>query len=271
MVTLTLVIGLSTKLITPLSRFMKNYAGSYVSCLLEVGELPYFLSTSSNPQCTFENMQASGRFDDTSSSSSVRGSGSSNNSNSKAKNNSNNSTDGSDSKSRNGSDSNRNNRNNAGGNNSRSPRLQTGSNTGTDSGPGSSSGSIETGGGQSSVQVVNNERGFSENGLGSGSNDTGQGISGSIKVPRSAGSEKKQMSSSKPIEKSSDGNGDNLRKGSFSAPVSKPERKVANSDLSLGFNLGMYLRYFIIAGLILALIIMVGTQINSLRKGWGSE
>jgi hypothetical protein len=264
-VTLTLVIGVSTKLIKPLGEFMKNYAGGYVECLLETGDLPPPLNNNPNSECTVAKMQAAGRFDKSSGPSGGNGRTSSNSANNNSNNNRNNG----------GNGNNRNSR----GSNSSGPQLQTGSNTGADS---SSSGTSASGSGSNRgdklAAAANNASKKSSNSGGSeGSyralNDNGRGISGAVKIPNPAALQDKAIKPSASLKKDNKAGGDNLRKGSFSAPVNKLPERDPNADLQadIGFQYGMYIRYLVIGGLIIALIIMVGTQLNSLRKSWGGQ
>lgn len=259
-VTLTLVIGVATKLIRPLSDYMKNYAGVYVECLLETGDLPPPFSNP-NSECTIERMQASGRLANSTSSGGSSGSGSNSNRNTSNTNptpiNS-----------------------NSGGGSGRSsastPRLQTGANTGADGGYSESSGNnSETGNKVPANDGGNNEaRRSRSNGEGTPyitDEESGRGITGEVRIPNKS----KPTDPNAPvasIKKGQSTSGDDLRKGSFSAPISKKvDRDPSQAQNDLGFQFGLYLRYLIIGGILLALIIMVGTQINSLRKSWGNQ
>lgn len=264
-VSITLVIGVATKLITPLRNFMQNYAGAYVECLLETGDLPYFLTTNPNSECTFENMEASGRIN-ISSNGGGGGSGSNRNRNSNPNTNrsgasANNSGQGSGSGS--------------GGNNS--PRPMVGSNTGADSSGGEGAGGSSAGNkGAGQDNLANsaankNSSSGSDSMSGSNLNDTGAGISGVVTVPNTLKPNEVTIAPSRPLKADKPSPNDELRKSSFSAPFNeKPEKKDGpNLEGNMDFNWGMYIRYFMIGGIILALIIMVGTQLNSLRKSWG--
>ncbi len=266
-VTLTLVIGVATKLVPQLKKFMENYAGAYVVCLLETGELPPPLTTRTNPQCTIENMEASGRLN-----ASGGGSGSGG------------SSSGSSDSSRN---DNSNSTNTNAGNQSRgrpsrnAPRQQTGANTGTDgnaTGSGAANSASKSGDKLASAanSASNRTNGAPNNDGGvpySVQQDRGSAISGYVKAPRTGNLKDKNLKPTTKLKKDSKIGGENLRKGSFSAPISKDKKRdISNmDDIELGFQFGKYLRFFIIGGLLLALILMVGTQINSLRKSWGAN
>lgn len=276
-VSITLVIGVATKLITPLRDFMQNYAGAYVECLLETGDLPSFLTTNPNSECTIEKMKAVGLLDSTSGGSGGSGgggsggqtSGNSNASNSNRSNGSSNTNGGSGSGSGSGSSS----------GSSRGPQPSQGSNTGADSGneTGSSSSSSSAGGaGEDKDAKKSNSLSSGDSsdsgGLKTYQNDYGSGITGVVSVPKEMQQNGLQSGSSQMV-KSGQSQVDELRQSSFSAPFNeKPEpKKGLDLESGMGFNWGMYLRYFIIGGIILALIIMVGTQLNSLRKSWTSS
>lgn len=270
-VTLTLLLGLATKLIPQLSDFMQNYAGAYVECLLETGELPPPLNLNPNSLCTLENMRTTGRLENTSS-----GSGGSGGSrpNRATSSNDNNSANRGNSGGQGGS------RGNSG--SSQSPRPRTGANTGADSSAGgSSSGGRGASRGSklaaaaNAAEAANAQRG---QGAGGGASyaaqqDNGRGITGVVKIPNTATLKDSDKPLSNKIKSDKKLGGENLRKGSFTAPITKPKEnsEATNSSMDLGFPYGLYLRYFLIGGLILALILMVGTQLNSLRKSWGSE
>lgn len=263
-VTLTLVIGVATKLIPQLRDFMQNYAGAYVVCLLETGELPPPLTLSLNPQCSIENMEAAGRLNASGGSSGTTGSSGSGQGNQQGSTNQNSNTPAAANRS---------------GGSSSSPRQISGANTGTD---GNSNGSAAGGSQSKSGDKLAAAANSASNGVNNLNNltevpyaaqkDNGSGISGYVKNPNSANLKDKNIKPTAKLKKDNKIGGENLRKGSFSAPISKnKERGLSNADdVSLGFQFGKYLRYFIIAGLLLALILMVGTQINSLRKSWGS-
>ncbi len=266
-VSITLVIGVATKLITPLRDFMQNYAGAYVECLLETGDLPYFLTSNPNSECTFESMEASGRFN---ASSGGSGGGSNSNRNNNSNSNANRSNASTNNSGR-GSNSN-------GGGSSNSPRPISGSNSGADGSGGDGAGGSAAGGKGAGQDSFANSSANSNNSSGSdtlsGSNlsDTGAGISGAVKVPNTLKNNDVKLTPNKAIKNDKVAPDEELRKSSFSAPFNeKAEKKDGpNLEADMGFNWGMYIRYFIIGGIILALIIMVGTQLNSLRKSWGT-
>ncbi len=264
--TITLVIGVATKLITPLKDFMQNYAGAYVECLLETGDLPYFLTSNANSECTIDKMEAAGRF--TASTGGGGSGGKGNNSGSK----SNSSSSGPKNNA-----SNNQNRSGSGGSNINPQPIQ-GANTGADTSGSSGSGSGASRGAAlanaaNSAGAKSNNSGASAGAVpGSYDNDYGRGITGVVSVPNDMKSKDVKIAPNKPIKSDKKPGGDDLRKSSFSAPINEKPEKKQGPDLEggMGFNFGMYIRYFIIGGIILALIVMVGTQINSLRKSWGT-
>ena len=270
-VTLTLLLGLATKLIPQLRDFMQNYAGAYVECLLETGELPPPLNLNPNSLCTLENMQATGRLENTSSGGG--GSGGSRPNRATSSNGNNSGANG----------GNRSGQGGSGGNSgsSQNPRPRTGANTGADSSAGgSSSGGRGASRGDKLAAAANTAAAQAQRSQGAGGGvpysvqeDNGRGISGIVKIPNTAAMNDKEKAPPNKIKSDKKLGGENLRKGSFTAPVTKPKEnnEAANSSMDLGFPYGLYLRYFLIGGLILALILMVGTQLNSLRKSWGSE
>jgi hypothetical protein len=258
-VTLTLVIGVATKLIPQLSDFMQNYAGAYVECLLETGDLPYFITNNPNSECSIENMRASGRLPQ---SSNVAGGGSGSGSNRGSQN----STPPPSSNSNSGGSS----------GTSSTPQPRVGANTGADSAS-TGSGQGGSGGTGDRFQAPNTDaQNRANNSSGAGvpyaiQEDNGRGITGVVKIKNPNASENDDKP--KPSLKTNKNEGGNeLRKTAFSAPINKKETKDLSSEanLDLGFQFGKYLRYLMIGGIILAVIIMVGTQINSLRKSWGS-
>lgn len=267
-VTLTLILGVTIQLIPQLRDFMQNYAGAYVECLLETGELPPPLTVGQNPQCTLENMRVSGRI--TVADGGRGGAGGSGASGSNA----NRSTATSNSNGNSGQGS-----NNSNGGSNAGPQPRTGSNTGADgSATGSASAAKGPSRGDKLASAANNAANTqSSSGTGSetssfGQQDRGQAISGVIKAPKGSVLDDDKVTASAKI-KNGNAEAENLRKGTFTAPVTKPKDngETTNATTDLGFQFGLYLRYFLIGGLLLALILMVGTQLNSLRKSWGSQ
>ncbi len=279
-VTLTLLLGVATKLIPQLRDYMQNYAGSYVECLLETGELPPPLNSNPNSECTIESMTASGRIG-TTSTGGGGGSGGGSGTNNKTSNNSN-SNNGNNSNSNQNANSNGSGSGGSGSNSGPKPRV--GANTGADAatpgfGSGSSSGSKGSSTGDkvaADPTLTPNELNSSGSGRGvpySVQQDNGRGISGMIKAPNQTEAAIIGSGATSTLKKGNNFAGDDLRKSSFSAPITKDDNdnKASNDSIDLGFPFGLYLRYFLIGGLLLALILMVATQLNSLRKGWGSQ
>lgn len=266
LVTITLVLGLATKFMPQLNEYLQNYAGSYVECLLETGELPPPFDPP-NSECTIENMKASGRI--TTPSNNVASSGG---------NGSSNQVNRSDN-----SSSNQNNTGSSGGGGSRSgspgsaPRPFSPTNAGTD---GSNTANMATSGrgAGNNSSISNPSSGTTETGSiknpYAAQQDNGQGISGRISAPRTAASEiDRNLSGKSNLKKDNTLGGENLRQGSFSAPVNKKDGRDPNDieSADMGFNFGLYLRYFLIAGILLALFIMIATQLNTMRKSWGTQ
>ena len=286
-VSITLISALATKLIKPLSKFMENYAGKYVECLLETGDLPYFMTANPDSKCPLEKMGATGSING--------GSGGSNGSNSdeeggssSSKSNGGNSTQGKNSdaneNSSGGKSSNTSSSPSAGG-----PRLRTGSGVVTDSGNSNSFSSLEEGSnsdkntksGSRRSRRRNNRNKFPKESL-SGEDipyeyqeDIGEGLTGVIKAPEDPfknSSTPSPLPAPKASKKEAENN--NLRPQSFSVPLAKKKtRGPTTLDMSLGkgFSFRKIIFYLIIGGIIFALIILVGTQLNSLKKGWGKS
>lgn len=269
-VTTTLVLGLATKLVPQINTFVQNYAGAYVQCLLETGELPgSSFTTNPNSECTIEGMTASGRIQAPANSTlSGGGSGSGRGNASNSSQNGSSQGSGSGSSGSGGS-----------GNSNNSPQPSYPGSSGADSIAGSASRSgnksnSETASGAGSEKANNNNGSSSIRNPYANMQDNGRGISGAIAAPvtgtRSLNDKNENLRTG--LKKDTTLGGEHLRKGSFSSKVNKAEGADADAlqTEGLGFSFGLYLRYFLIGGILLALFIMVGTQLNSLRKSWGT-
>lgn len=277
-VTLSLIIGLATHFITPLRDYLQNYAGTYIECLLETGELPFIIASTESQECDFDELKA--RIDEA-----TAGGDSSGGTPGNA------STDGSngDSSDNNSNNSNQNANNNAnagggsgggGGSSLGGPRLNQsgGLNEGATSGFNSGGGDGSSRGGKLAARV---KRANAEAANATGSNNTipykyeqdyGRGLSGVLPVERTEEeTELQSIRQNQVTKKSSKKEAEQqLRKKDFTVKP-PPKQKTAGQnqeDFSLGLNFGKYMRYFLIGGIIFALIIMVFTQLNNLRKGW---
>ena len=289
-VSITLILALATKLIKPLSNFMENYAGGYVECLLETGDLPYFMTENPDSECSLEKMEAIGRINVDSGGSST-GSGPSDKEgggSSSSNPNGGDSTQGKNS-SANENSSGGKSSNTSGSSSSRGPRLRTRSNAVTDSRSSNSFSSLEDGssnkntksGSRKSRRRNNTNKSQKKSLSGGGETsyeyqeDTGRGFTGVIKAPEDPfknPSTPSPLPAPKASKKEAENN--NLRPQSFSVPLAKKKtRGPTNSDMNLGkgFSFRKIIFYLIIGGVIFALVILVGTQLNSLKKGWGKN
>lgn len=272
-VTVTFVIFVSSRLMTPVTRFMKNYAGAYVECLLETGELPFIAAVSENTECSLDQLEKRDRnladLDIAGGGSGGSGSGGNSNQNDDSANNSNNSNNRNGSGSRGGSRS-----------GSNSSPIHNASGALNETGSASFGSGGAGGGGSRGDKLAAKANNASKSGDYSSSSvpyqfqqDYGRGISGYIAAPKTKEQkEMEKLESSKAAVKNKGGNeSQRLRAKSFVAPVSKKSDKKAGigGDIDLGFNFGKYLRFFMIGGIIFALIIMLFTMFNNLRKNWG--
>ena len=274
-VSVVLIVALATKLIPPLNDFVRNYAGDYVDCLLRIGHIP------DNPYvtCPLKKMDS---IDHTSVNSSG-GKGGSSSSSGKS---------GSDSSKNDPSSSNKNSSQT-----SSSTPYGSSSSGGSQRGPRLHKGSIAIDTESSSSSFSNEDLNENSKSYSKGSRrkkprnyfppqdssegnipyeyeeDYGSGFTGVLQAPENPSGENLLPSQSpQKISKNKDNGNSDLRPQSFSAPVTKKKKRdLSNLDSSLKtkFSIRKILFYFIIGAIILALIVLVGTQLNSIRKSWG--
>lgn len=275
-VTLSLIVGLSIHFIQPLGDYLKNYAGAYIECLLETAELPFILASTPSNECDIENL----RTTVSEISSEGGGSGGSSGDNSGSNNSANNDSNERSNTAGNTGGQNGNRRSPSGGGGNSGPRNNSGggiSETGVSANTGSSEGSGDSRGSRLAAKARQASAG--EGGSGSTTTvpykyeqDMGRGLTGVIPVERTKDEQILQAgrNPSDPPKAPRDNQVDQLRKKGFTAEI-PPPAKVAGQEsdgITMDLNLGKYLRYLMIGGIVLALVVMVFLQLNSLRKGW---
>lgn len=263
-VTVSIIIGILYQFNDAFKGFLDNYFGDYIACLLETGELPSLGGdgpTQSECNAGFANFSiANGRPSKGSNgSSSGRGSGG-DSSGSSGKS----ADDASDSQST-GQGSRRRSR----------PSKFTSNHS-----PSNSEASASSRKGRPARQSVRNNQAIKDaSGLGAGSSDASAGGGRGRRIVRKRiihlgeeyltkdAKKKKDKVVSRGKPKKKNGKSSSLRKATFELELPKPKRKLAEADLD-GFSFGFFIKFLLIAAIIIALLLFLGGQALQIKKSW---
>lgn len=276
-ITISMILLAMTNLFRPMQKFMQDFMGTYVACLLSSGELPAIRSTNSlkdaEPKCNFSLVGGNAQFNNGQGSGGGNsGTGSNNQNSANTSSNSSNNSKGKD-----------------GGGSAKGPSSEANSSSGSNSYAGSagrrtssssgfmrrssdSSSGGDMAGEDGGKRYVNNldkngnDRFFRGDRRGSNnSGRNGRGIAlGGLTEEDQKKIERKIQSSPRAIPKSNE---------EFSVPGKKtivkpppPKQKIAAAEKEEGFTIGNFLKYIIIAVILLLILILGGGQAFEMSK-----
>lgn len=261
-VTVSLIMGVLYQFNDAFKNFLDSYFGDYIACLLETGELPALGGDGPNQtECNagFENFSLANGRPAKGSNYTPGGSSSS----SSSENGSSSGSSGSDSS----SDSN-------------SKSLRPSSFTSSNAPTNSEASARARNRGRPGRQVVsgNQQQAGDATGLGSDSSEGGLAgrrgnivkkrviyLSDDYLTPQAKEKRKKKVLEGKKSKAQREK--ENLRKAQFEFEPPQPKRAIAEEEES-GFSLALLLKFVLIAGIIIILVIFLGGQALSIKKSW---
>lgn len=252
-ITVSIILGVMYQFSEGFKTFVNQYFGDYIACLLETGELPSLGGSGPNQgQCVSPVLKVSAR----SKIDGARQSGGAGGNTSSPTNNS----------------SGTNNNNGGGGGNGLSPSVVTGSGAPTNA---------EAVGNTSAGRPARQK--LSKNSSGSSGFDSASGDSDGVRSGRvirrkkiiylgeeyidEKKKEEKKAKSKKAKLTRKDSGTSKLRVSKFKLDVPE-KRKVASVQQSEGFTFGVFIKFMLIAGIVIAIVVFLGGQALQIKKSW---